>query len=219
MWRSKRVVLARFLPRDEQFFIFFAEAAGNAAEAATLLREIVAEGATDELKIQRLQQLEDGGDEITHKIFSALNSTFVTPIDRDDIHALASELDDFIDGLNDAGQRLGRYGLGRPTETVCALTQILIEQADHLAHVMPLLDAMNKHRDEVHRDIKELHRLENEADRVYGMAQARLYDGIAEVPQLIHAMRWGEIHSVLEETIDQAERVANTLEGMLLKYA
>jgi len=212
------MVLAKFLPRDEQFFTLFAEAAENGAEAARRLKAIVEDGPTLE-RTADLQRLEQSGDEVTHKIFHALNSTFVTPIDRDDIHALASELDDFVDDLNDAGQRLGLYNLGDATEITRQLSDILVQQADRLAHVMPLLDAMNKHREALRDDILELHGLENEADRLQMQALAHQYDGVTEVAQLIQVMRWGEIHTALIRATDQAESLANTLEGMLLKYA
>jgi predicted phosphate transport protein (TIGR00153 family) len=212
------MVLAKFLPRDEQFFTLFAEAAENGAAGARVLSTIVRDGATPE-RIVELQRLEQAGDEITHRIFHALNSTFVTPIDRDDIHALASELDDFIDHLNDAGQRLGLYQLGPVTEITRQLSEILVAQAERLATIMPLLDAMNKHRTALRTDILELHRLENEADRLQSHSLAHQYDGVTEVSQLIQVMRWNEIHTALILATDQAESVANTLEGMLLKYA
>jgi uncharacterized protein len=217
--RSAKVVLARFLPRDEQFFTYFAEGGQNAAEAAEVLRDVVQGGPDLDRKVRRLEDLESQGDSVTHRIFSALNSTFVTPIDRDDIHALASELDDFVDDMEEVGERLGLYKVGEPSETARKLAQIIVEQAAHLAHAMPLLESMNKQREDLRRDIVELHRLENEADSVHSEALSRLYDGVTDVPHLIVAMRWGEIHALLEQATDKAERIANTLEGMLLKYA
>jgi predicted phosphate transport protein (TIGR00153 family) len=212
------MVFAKFLPRDEQFFTLFAEAAENGAAGARVLSTVVRNGATPE-RVAELQRLEQAGDDVTHRIFQALNSTFVTPIDRDDIHALASELDDFIDHLNDAGQRLGLYNLGAVTEITLQLSDILVAQAERLAHIMPLLDAMNKHREALRSDILELHRLENDADRLQSESLAHQYDGVTEVQQLITVMRWSEIHTALILATDQAESVANTLEGMLLKYA
>lgn len=212
------MVLAKFLPKDEQFFKLFAEAAENAAAGARLLRTIVNEGAQPE-RTTELARLEQVGDDATHRIFHALNSTFVTPIDRDDIHSLASELDDFIDHLNDAGQRLGLYNLGEVTEITRQLSDILVAQAEHLASIMPLLDSMNKHREALRHDILELHRLENEADHLQTKSLAHQYDGVTTVEQLIGVMRWNEIHTALIMATDQAESVANTLEGMLLKYA
>jgi predicted phosphate transport protein (TIGR00153 family) len=212
------MVLAKFLPRDEQFFTLFAEAAENGAAGARALKTIVEHGPTPE-RVAELQKLEQTGDELTHKVFRALNSTFVTPIDRDDIHSLASELDDFIDQLDAAGQRLGMYNLGVMSELTVQLSDILVQQADRLAHVMPLLEAMHKNREALREDILELHRLENDADQLQMHALAHHYDGVTEVPQLIRAMRWSEIHTAMARATDQAESVANTLEGMLLKYA
>lgn len=212
------MVLRKFLPRDEQFFTLFAEVAENSYAGARILNAIVTEG-TDPARIAELQKVEITGDELTHKIFHALNSTFVTPIDRDDIHALAVELDDFMDHLTDAGQRLGLYELGDPTQVTRELCLVLVEQAKHFAHIMPLLDEMNKHRDALRDDILELHRLDNDTDRLQSEAMLHLYDGVTEVPQLILSMRWYEIYGSLLRATDQAERLANTLEGMLLKYA
>lgn len=212
------MVLAKFLPRDEQFFTLFAEAAENGLAGARVLNDIVRIEASSE-RVEELNRLEQVGDSLTHKIFQALNSTFVTPIDRDDIHILASELDDFIDDINDAGLRLGLNHLGEVTDMTRRLADILVAQAERLAHVMPLLDAMNKNRDAVRNDIVELHRLENEADRLQTDHLVTQYDGVTDVPQLIRVMRWNEIHVALIRATDQAESVANTLEGMMLKYA
>jgi len=216
---SDNVVLARFLPRDEQFFTHFADAAKNAVEIAELLAEIINSGADDDRRVRRLADLETQGDDVTHRIFAALNSTFVTPLDRDDIHSLAAEVDDFVDDIEEIGQRLGLYKLGPPTETAQLLVKIIVEQAGYLERSLAQLEQMGKKAGELRRCVVELHRLENEADDVHSNALARLYDGVTEVPALIVAMRWGELYGLLEDATDRAERVANTLEGMLIKYA
>jgi uncharacterized protein Yka (UPF0111/DUF47 family) len=100
------MVLARFLPRDEQFFAHFRDAAENAAETARLLAEVVENGNETERKVRRLRDLEHHGDEISHRIFSSLNSTFVTPLDREEIRALATALDNFVGDLEETGKRL-----------------------------------------------------------------------------------------------------------------
>src|SRR5215213_3912304 len=122
------MVLARFLPRDEQFFTHFRDAAENAAETARLLAEVVDNGSDTERKIRRLRDLEHHGDEISHRIFSALNSTFVTPLDRDDIRDLTTALDNFVDDLEETGKRLWLYRLGAPTEAAHLYGRILKEQ-------------------------------------------------------------------------------------------
>lgn len=213
------MVLARFLPRDEQFFKHFADAADNAAEAARVLADVIDSDIDLDRRVRRLTDLETQGDDITHRIFSALNSTFVTPLDRDDIHTLATDVDDFVDDIEEVGERIGLYRLGPSTDTAKLLARIISEQAGFIAQAMPYLEQMGKQQDALKKCILELHRLENEADGVHSSALARLYDGVTEVPALIQAMRWGEIYALLERATDRAEHIANTIEGMLLKYA
>ena len=172
------MVLARFLPRDEQFFTHFTDGAKNAVEIAELLESIVNNGASDERQIRRLADLESQGDDVTHRIFAALNSTFVTPLDREDIHSLASEVDDFVDDIEEIGQRLGLYKLGPPSETAQLLAKIVVEQAGYLERSMSQLEQMGKKAEELRRCVVELHRLENEADDIHSNALARLYDGV-----------------------------------------
>jgi predicted phosphate transport protein (TIGR00153 family) len=213
------MVLARFLPRDEQFFDHFREAAANAAEAAHLLADLFERGDDVERRVHRLRDLEHRGDEITHRIFNALNSTFVTPLDRDDISDLASRFDDFVDDIEEVGRRLVLYRLEDPPEPARLLTRILAEQADVLVEAMPHLERVAKEGAALRRAFLEVHRLENEADDALSQALAHLYDGVTEVPALITAMRWGELLGLLEDATDRAEDVANTLEGIMLKNA
>jgi len=109
------MVLARFLPREEQFFDHFKDAATNAAEVTSVLVRVVDNGEDRERDVRRLRDLEHRGDEITHRIFSALNSTFVTPLDREDIRDLAVEFDDLVDDAEEAGKRLSLYRLAGTT--------------------------------------------------------------------------------------------------------
>lgn len=212
------MVLARFLPRDEQFFDLFREAADNAVEVAATLVAVVEDGADIERKVRRLRDLEHRGDELTHAVFSALNSTFVTPIDREDIRELAAELDDLVDDAEDAGRRLWLYHLPAPTEPARLFARLLHEQAGFLAAAMPLLENVGKHTAELRRQILEIHRLENEADDALNQALATLYDGATDIPTLVCAMRWGELYGLLEDATDRAEDVANVLEAIMLKH-
>ena len=213
------MVLARFLPRDEQFFDHFTESAANALETAKLLTEIIEFGPDTERKVRRLRDLEHTGDDITHRIYQALHSTFVTPLDRDDIRDLASMLDDFVDGIEEAGRRIWLYQMGMPTEPARLLCRILLEQAETLATGIPYLEQAGKKVSEIQRCALELHRLENEADDALNQALAALYDGVTEVPQIIKALRWGEIYALLESATDKGENIGHTLEGILIKYA
>ena len=213
------MVLARFLPKDEQFFDHFNESAANALETAKLLTEIIEFGPDTERKVRRLRDLEHAGDDITHRIYQALNSTFVTPLDRDDIRDLASMLDDFVDGIEEAGRRIWLYQMGAPTEEARLFGRILVEQAEALAVGIPDLEQAGKKASQIQRCALELHRLENEADDALNQALAALYDGVTEVPQIIRSLRWGEIYALLEAATDNGENIGHTLEGILIKYA
>lgn len=211
------MVLARFLPRDEQFFDHFRDSAENAAEVTAVLARVVEGGPAREREVHLLRDLEHRGDEITHRIFSALNSTFVTPLDREDIRNLAVKLDDLVDDAEEAGKRLWLYKLTDTNEPAILLARILHEQAVVLAKVMPLLADVARQGAEIRRHVLEIHRLENEADDTLNQALAALYDGVDDIPTLISRMRWGELNGLLEDATDRAEDVADVVESIYLK--
>lgn len=212
------MVLTRFLPRNEQFFDYFREAAENAAVAAALLRELLEQFDNVEQRVRRLREVEHRGDEITHQIFNALNRTFVTPLDREDIRALASAIDDFVDAIEEVAKRLWIYRVTDPTERARNLARIIDEQARLLVQTVPLVEnARDSAR--LKEQIVVVNRLENEADELLDAALGDVYDGVTEIPALIRALRWSELYQELEEATDKAEDVANTLEGIMLKNA
>jgi predicted phosphate transport protein (TIGR00153 family) len=212
------MVLARFLPRDERFFDYFRDAANNAAEAAKLLIDLFEHYEDDEQKVRRLREVEHRGDEITHQIFNALNRTFVTPLDREDISALASAIDDFVDAIEEIAKRCWLYRIDGPTTVARSLAGIIGEQARLLAETVPLVERA-KDSDPLKRQVVVINRLENEADDLLDTALAGVYDGAADIPALVRALRWSELYQKLEEATDKAEDVANTLEGIMLKNA
>jgi uncharacterized protein Yka (UPF0111/DUF47 family) len=213
------MVLARFLPKDEHFFSHFKDAADNAAECARVLAEVVDNGVDTDRNVRRLRDLEHQGDEISHRIFDALNSTFVTPLDREDIRGLTTSLDDFVDGVEEVGKRIWLYRLNGPTPAAKLLASILREQGKLMAEAMQLLDRSRQNTAKIRRCAEELHRLENEADDALTTALAALYEGVTEIPALIQALRWGELYQLFEDTSDRGEDVADMLQGILLKYA
>jgi uncharacterized protein len=213
------MVLTRFLPQNEKFYEHFQDAGLNALEVARLLNDIFTDQEDTERKVHHLHDLEHRGDEITHRVYSALNSTFVTPMDREDIAGLASELDNFVDMMDEAGMRLWLYKLGDPPEPARLLARILFEQAELIASAMQLIAELSKQRDAVRRQAVEINRLENEADDQLHKALANLYEGVTEVPALIDALRWGELFGLLEDASDRAEDVGDRLEAIVSKYA
>ncbi len=212
------MVLTRFLPRNERFFAYFRDAVDNASEAARLLHDLIEHYDGVEGKARRLRDLEHRGDEITHQVFNALNRTFVTPLDREDIRDLASALDDFVDYIEEAARRMWLYRIDRPAQYAHLLTRIIHEQAILIAEAVPLLEDA-KHSDKLLRYTVEINRLENEGDDVLNHALADLFDDATDIPSLIKAIRWGELYQQLEDATDRAEDVANTLEGIVLKNA
>jgi predicted phosphate transport protein (TIGR00153 family) len=213
------MVLTRFLPQNEKFYEHFEGAASNALEVARLLNDIFTNQDDTERKVHHLHDLEHRGDEITHQIFSALNSTFVTPMDREDIAGLASELDEFVDMMDEAGMRLWLYKLGQPGEPARLLTRILLEQAELVCLAMPLLEAVGKQQQVIRQHAVEIHRLENEADDRLHTTLATLYDGVDDVPGIINALRWGELYGLLEDATDRAEDIGDRLDAIVAKYA
>jgi len=212
------MVLARFLPRDERFFDYFQNAAKNAAEVAQDLCDLLDHYSEVERKARRVRDLEHRGDEITHQIFDALNRTFVTPLDREDITNLAGRLDDFVDAIEEAVRRIWLYRIDEPTEHARLLAHIADEQAGLIASTMPHLEDRRQWDHLLHCTI-EIKRLESEADEVLDRALMELFEGVGDVPGLISAIRWGEIYQRLEDATDRAEDVANTLEGIVVKNA
>lgn len=212
------MVLARFLPRDEHFFDYFRDAAANAAEVAQALRDLLDHYEQVERKARRVRDLEHQGDEITHKIFDALNRTFVTPLDREDITDLAGRLDDFVDAIEEAVRRIWLYRIDEPTEDARLLARIISEQGELIAGSVPHLQN-RRQWDHMRRCTIDIKRLENEADEVLGNALAAQFDGVVDVPGLIKAIRWGEVYQHLEDATDRGEDIANALERIVVKNA
>lgn len=212
------MVLTRFLPQNEQFFAYFRRSAANVQESVRLLVDLVEHYDDVERKCRRIRDVEHEADELTHQIFNALNRTFVTPLDREDIRELAIKLDDVVDAVEEVARRLWLYRIDAVTDRARAFTRIIAEQATIIAQAIPVVEHPNAERDLLPHTV-EMNRLENEADDVLDQALATLFDGVTTVPGMVKAIRWGELYEGLEEATDRAEDVANTLEGIVLKNA
>jgi hypothetical protein len=204
-------VLTRFLPRRPDFYAQFRMVTGNAAEATAILVDLVEHAVDAEPRKRRLRDLEHRGDELTHQIFASLASALIVPIGREAVQALAGALDDFVDAMDEAGTRLVLYRLERPPDAARGLARIIRQQADAVVQTLSRLEDA-AHDDAVFQRVRELHRLETEADDLHADALATVYDGATDVPAVARALRWGEIYRVLEEATDHAERVADLIE-------
>lgn len=212
------MVFARFLPRNERFFDYFRQAAENAAEAATGLRALLEDGGDLERLALQVRDLERRGDEITHQIFKALYTTFVTPLDREDITDLANRLDDFVDAIEETARKIRLYHINQPTAYARQLAQIIDQQAKLISQTVPLLEN-RKQWDHLLRCSIDINRLEGEADDVLDQALAGQFDGVGDIDTMIKAIRWGEIYQLLENAADYAEDIADTLERIVVKNA
>jgi len=200
----------RLIPRESKFFRMFSEVSQNLTQGTRLLQDILKNPADMEPRLDQLQEIEHRGDEMTHGIITALNQTFITPFDREDIHRLTSSLDDVLDYVNAAGVRLRLYKIKSPPSIAAELAAMIVEQSEELAQGVSLLEK-NKL---VLEHCVEVHRLENEADRLSRKAIADLFDNEKDPIQLIKIK---ELYEVLETATDKAEDAANVLEAVALK--
>jgi uncharacterized protein len=206
--------VARFslVPQDRVFFDLFTEAGQNTLRTAKLLRDLLErwpdEGglATDILKA------EQEGDRITHDIIRRLNTTFVTPIDREDIYALATQLDDIVDYIEEVADFMGLYSIEAPMDQSHALAEVLVNSCEQL---YGLLENLRGFKGLDHYWI-EIHRLENDGDRIYRDAVASLFADRID-PMVV--IRWRDVFLRLERAIDATETSASVVEGIVVKNA
>jgi predicted phosphate transport protein (TIGR00153 family) len=199
-----------FAPRDREFFDLFEEAAANILRAADLLDRMLRNYPETKELAREILLCEQEGDRITHDIVNRLNQTFVTPIDREDILELASALDDIVDLTEEVADYLGLYKVEAPMEQAQRLAHILMQASRQICEAMP---RMRDFKDISHYTV-EIHRLENEGDRVTREAIASLFDNGID-PMVV--IRWKDLFERLEDAIDATERVANTLSGIVIK--
>lgn len=211
MVRSGAVRLSSVLaPRDREFFDLFEEAGGNILRAAGLLEDLLKDFPERNELARDILICEQDGDRITHDIIQRLNQTFVTPIDREDIYALASALDDVVDYTEEVADYLGLYKIEAPMSQAQDLAHVLHGAARQIAEAMPRLRGF---KDISHYTV-EINRLENDGDRITREAIASLFDTGID-PMVV--IRWKDIFERLEEAIDATEHVANILEGIVIK--
>jgi predicted phosphate transport protein (TIGR00153 family) len=204
------VVRLSLLPRDRTFFDLFIEAGENTVKASRLLDQMMATWPDSGDLSKQVVDAEHEGDRITHAIVQRLNSTFVTPIDREDIYGLATQMDDIVDYTEEAADFLGLYKIEAPMSQAQELTKVLVAACEQLAAGLEHL-----------RDFKdldkywiEIHRLENDGDRISRDAVASLFSNGID-PMVV--IRWKDMFAVLENAIDATETAAQILEGIVIK--
>jgi predicted phosphate transport protein (TIGR00153 family) len=201
------------VPKEAVFFDLFEKAAANAHECTQSLVEFL--DRFDDLpnRARRIKDLEHVGDELTHETIERLNQTFITPLDREDIHELVCRVDDILDLVDTAVDRIVLFKLQKPLDETKQLAQCLVRSTSLIREMMPFLRNM-KDADLVRQRVREVHRLESEADRIERQALAALFE---KNPDPIYVIKWMNIIETLESATDRCEDVANVIEGIVLK--
>jgi predicted phosphate transport protein (TIGR00153 family) len=198
------------IPRDNTFFDMFAQMSENLIAGARAMVDLFADYTDLDRKISELRRIERSGDEMTHAVLTKLNQTFITPFDREDIHELASSLDDVLDFLNAAGARIIMYRITNPPPVALELARLILLQTQELHRALPLL----RKNGDILTHCVEINRIENEADVISRAAIGRLFD---EEKDPINLIKIKELIEFLETATDKAEDVANVLETVILK--
>ncbi|ABF42131.1 protein of unknown function DUF47 [Candidatus Koribacter versatilis Ellin345] len=204
--------MVRLLPKEVKFFEMFEQMSSNLVLGASEITELLREFKDTADHVKRIKEIEHAGDDITHAVFVKLNSTFITPFDREDIHLLASSLDDVLDFINAAADRIMLYKITAAPAAAYEIAKIIVKQAEALGRAVKNLEKLK----DVLPHCVEVNRLENEADRVCREAIGRLFDTEKDPIALIKIK---ELLEVLETATDKAEDAANVLETVVLKSA
>jgi predicted phosphate transport protein (TIGR00153 family) len=200
------------VPRDKQFFKEFLSLAEQVRAGARVLRQMVATDPPDMSKVEEIKDIEHTCDRCTRAIIDRLNRTFVTPLDREDIHALAGSLDDVMDAIDAAAAVIRLYRIDRVRNGARRLVDIVCDQLDGITEALAALER----RDGVLEIAAKVKQLEHEADRVHQDAIVELFD---QERDPIAVIKWKEILDFLEAATDRCEDVANLLEGVVVKHA
>jgi predicted phosphate transport protein (TIGR00153 family) len=202
----------RLIPREERFYDLFLDDAVNMVRAARLLEAMMREYDDLDRRAKEIRDAEHAGDEITHDIGHRVESTFVTPFDREDIIALLSGLDDVIDTIEEVADTFVLYRIPAPTDTAVRQSAIIVAQCEQLHAALANLREFSG----IERHWIEVHRLENEGDQI---ARAAIADLFSNGSDPIDVIKWKEIYNLLETTIDKCEDVANVIERIVVKHA
>lgn len=205
--------MVRVIPREMKFFDMFVEMSNNLTTGARVLVELFRRHNDVAATVQKIKDIEHQGDDLTHAILKKLNQTFITPFDREDIHRLASSVDDVLDFINAAAERMMLYKIHNPPPEAGKLAEIIVRQSEEIAAAMSLLE---KDQEGVLAHCVKVNQFENEADTVCRAAIGALFEHEKDPITLI---KFKELFEVLETATDKAEDAANVMEAVVLKSA
>jgi predicted phosphate transport protein (TIGR00153 family) len=203
----------KLMRKGEDFFELFENVGKNLLEASTALVDFFESFDDMPAKIKSISDLEHENDLLTHEIIRKLNKTFLTPIDREDIHALASRMDDVLDMMWGAAQRAQLFKIAKPTPESAGLAKNLAAAVELVYKAVAYLKA--KKYTYIQDICVEIHGLENQNDRIFRQTLGKMFE---EIKDPITIIKWKEVYEILENASDRCEDVANTLEAIVLKY-
>jgi uncharacterized protein len=207
--------MARFslIPREEQYFALFRQMTSHIYDAASKLAEMLA-GKQGDFKthLESIKAIEHQCDELTHSISKKLNSSFITPFDREDIYLLSGALDDIVDLIDDAARAVVMYNVRETTDYARQFGDVIQRMAVQLHEVVSTLERPAG----INPRLVEIHRLENEGDDLYHEAIGELFQG---TPEPLRVIRWKDIYDKLEAAVDRCEQAANIIESVIIKHA
>ncbi|MGN0940614.1 MAG: DUF47 domain-containing protein [Selenomonadaceae bacterium] len=201
---------------NSEFFDLFVDSAKFFYKCAVIMDEIMIEPSTAEKRVKEIIDLEHAADNVNNSIIDKLNQTFITPIDREDIFAVANGLDDGVDLLQGTVQRIVMYRTAEPKDGAIAMTKLLLQATEQIIKAFSLLKDIKKNREELLATTHRIGKLESEGDKVYRNEVASLFDNEKNPIELI---KWKDIIENLEETMDHCEDLSNMIRGVVMKYA
>ena len=200
-----------FFPKNERFFDLFSLSASNVRLGAEQLLNMVQDFSNVEDKAKKLCEVESAGDEITHNIIDFLNQSFITPIDREDIHALAGTLDNVLDEIEGIGSRLHLFAVEKPTRECVELVQLVVKATEFIEKAIRHLRKL----DGIQEYLVEIHSLENQCDQISRYLVGQLFHSGQD--DVISLIKWKEIYARLEHAADRCEDVADVIEDIMVK--
>ncbi|HOD65612.1 MAG TPA: DUF47 family protein [candidate division Zixibacteria bacterium] len=207
-------MLEKLLPRETSFFKFFEQTSGLAIEVCVELDNLVNSSNDVAGRVARIEQLEHDADEVTHQCIDALHATFITPIDRADIHRLIKRIDDIIDCVDSAAARFQLYGLTVMRPEIRQLTQVLIASVRELDKAVRDLPALNRKAEAIQECCQAVYEAEREADDLLRAALVRLF---AEEKDVFLVIKWKEMFERVERATDRCQEVANIISGIVIE--
>lgn len=206
-----------FIPQEKKFYALFEKSADNLVAISKALNIALTQSDKAKRKecFKEVERLEHVGDNITHDIFNQLSTTFITPFDREDIHSLASALDDIVDFIHGASKRIDTYNVDEISTSMVKLSELILQGAMEINAAVHVLRDM-KNINTIKEACVKINSIENHADDIFDMAVARLFE---EETNAVKLIKYKEIHSSLESATDKCEDAANTLEQIIVKNA